>query len=132
MAGNGVSFSTNTAEALFRLRNETFLYQNGAREFIPNVVLVITDGRSNVNQASTIPNAMSLRSTGATVFAVGVGARIDSNELLAIASSPNNMRLLNGFNLTEFDRLRRLFTAEACTGITDFEAQHDKSRNNIA
>ncbi len=116
MTGDREPGRTNTADALFKIKNEILVFQNGARQFIPKIALVITDGRSNVNSASTIPNAMTLRNTGATVFAVGVGGRIDTDELLAIASSPNNMRLLNGFDPTEFDALANLITIETCRG----------------
>ena len=37
------------------------------------------------------------------MYCVGVGRNVDLDELIAIAGGPENVRLLNGFNTTEFD-----------------------------
>lgn len=76
--------------------------------------MVISDGRSNVNQSQTIPAARALRKDGVTVYSVGVGDKINLVELNEIASSPDNVMLLNGFDVTEFDGLRSRITADAC------------------
>ncbi len=110
---------TNTADALTRLRNEVFTEERGAREGrfgIPRVAVVITDGRSNVNQSETIPSAQRLHNDSVIVFGVGVGRRINMNELQAIASAPQYMVLLNSFNAIEFATLQRTISAEACIG----------------
>ncbi len=83
---------------------------------IPRVAVVITDGQSNVNRSLTIPSALALRESGATVYSIGVGSMIDMDELVAIASSPRNVRLLQGFDVTEFSGLRSRITTEACLG----------------
>lgn len=83
---------------------------------IPRVAVVITDGQSNVNASLTIPSALALRAGGATVYAIGVGDNIIMAELLAIASSPSNVQLLDGFDVTEFDGLRSRITDGACLG----------------
>lgn len=111
--------STNTADALTRLRTEVFVPEGGARAAdiaIPRVAVVITDGRSNINASLTVSTALAVREEGVTVYSVGVGRNIDMDELNAIASSPNNVRLLRRFDVTEFDGLRSRITAEACTG----------------
>ena len=117
--GTGRRTSTNTADGLIRLRREVFVPEAGARSAdvaIPRVAVVITDGQSNVNASLTIPSALALREDKVTVYSVGVGNRINMNELRAIASSPENVRLLSGFDPTEFDGLRSRITADACIG----------------
>lgn len=117
--GTGGRTSTNTADALIRLRTEVFTLEGGARATdiaIPRVAVVITDGRSNVNASLTIPSALALREGGTTVYSVGVGDNIVMEELLAIASSPKNVQLLEGFDVTEFDGLRSRITNDACLG----------------
>lgn len=111
--------STNTADALMRLRRGVFVQEGGARRTdmaIPRVAVVITDGRSNVNQSLTIPSAMALRMEGVTVYSVGIGNNIDMEELDAIASSPENVMLVQNFDVTEFDGLRSRITDDACMG----------------
>ena len=111
--------STNTAGALIRLRKEVMVAEAGARvdASVPQVAIVITDGRSNVNASLTIPSARALKEQGTILYAVGVGARIDMTELRAIASSQEKVILLDGFQPTEFDDLRSRFTADICTGM---------------
>ena len=68
--------STNTADALIRLREEVFVTEGGARAAdmaIPRVAVVMTDGRSNINRSLTIPSALALREEGVTVYAIGKG-----------------------------------------------------------
>ena len=110
---------TNTAGALTRLRNEIFTEARGAREKrfgIPRVAVVITDGRSNVNQSETIPSARRLHNDSVIVFGVGVGNNINLNEVRAIASAPEFVLLLSSFNAMEFANLQRTISAEACIG----------------
>ena len=117
----GYRNSTNTADALIKLRSEVLVTEGGARDLdkaIPRVAVVITDGRSNINASLTIPSALALRDEGVTVYSVGVGNRINFEELNAMASSPDNVRQLRGFDVTEFDGLRSRITADACTGIS--------------
>lgn len=114
--GNGRP-STNTADALIRTRQEIFTPSGGARDTAlgyPRITVVITDGRSNVNRSLTVPSAEALHDNGVTVFAVGVGRRIDMDELNSIASSENFVILLSQFNLMEFVGLQRRISAEAC------------------
>ncbi len=71
--------STNTADALQRLRTEVFTAEGGARsanKAIPRVAVVITDGRSNVNDSLTIPSALALRESGVTVYSIGVVSKV--------------------------------------------------------
>lgn len=114
---------TNTADALTRLRNEVFSEMGGAREqrfAIPRVAVVITDGQSNVNASETIPSAERLHNDSVVVFGVGVGNRINMEELRAIASDDDFMVLLDSFNLQELANLQRTISAEACIGEYNF------------
>ena len=97
--------STYTADALTRLRNEVFTVQGGARERgfgIPRVAVIITDGRSNINQSLTIPSAQDLHDDNVIVFAVGIGNNLNIDELDAIGSDPKFVILLSSFDVTEF------------------------------
>ncbi len=114
--GNGQP-STNTADALVTLRTEVLTTAGGARDeslAIPRVAVVITDGKSSVNESETIPAARAVHDAGITVFAVGVGKNIDEEELTAIASRPQLVTLLSNFNIIEFQSLLRTLSVEVC------------------
>lgn len=62
---------TYTAAGLDTVKHTMFSSTNGDRAGDPNTVIVITDGRSNVNAARTIPAADELRNNGVEVYAIG-------------------------------------------------------------
>ncbi|WAR12942.1 CO6A6-like protein, partial [Mya arenaria] len=66
-----------------------FNQNNGDRPGIPNIAIVVTDGRST-NRPNTLAEAQKLRNSGVQVFAVGVGGGVDTSELNAIASDPDS------------------------------------------
>ena len=119
--------STNTSGALRTVRETLFAKEGGARPprlAVPRVVIVITDGRSNVDRDLTLPSAAALHQDGVTVFAVGIGQRmIRVEELQGIASRPQFASLIGGFNVVELQGVQRVLSDEACRGGWD-TAQH--------
>jgi hypothetical protein len=57
------------------------------------MVVVITDGQSN-EPAVTKEEAMALKASGVSVFAIGVGQKVDFEELRAIGSQPSSTHVL--------------------------------------
>lgn len=112
--------STNTSGALRTVRQRLFTEEGGARPLqsaFPRVVIVITDGRSNVDQNLTIPSAEALHNDNVIVFAVGIGQKtIRINELMGIASRPEFATLIGGFNVIELQGVQRVLSDEACRG----------------
>lgn len=57
------------------------------------------------------------------MYCVGVGRNVDLDELIAIAGGPENVRLLNGFNTTEFDNIATsLRSSIACIGTYNHDS----------
>ena len=73
-------------EALLRVRTETFTPSSGAREGAQDVVVLITDGRSNVHQEMTQHRAAELRHSGVIVYVIALNDA-DIAEAQAIAGS---------------------------------------------
>ena len=107
--------STNTADALKTMRNRMFTLRNGDRPDVPNLVILITDGVSNINAQRTIPEAKRARDAEIHIYAIGIGLS-DTRELDAIASVPASE---NSYAVQDFDELRgldkRIFSA-ICPG----------------
>ena len=80
---------TYTAAGLDMARHTMFSSTNGDRAGDPNTVIVVTDGRSNVNAARTILAADDLRSNGVEVYAIGKYLAF-----LTITAAINNLRRL--------------------------------------
>lgn len=107
--------STNSAGGLNTARTEMFTVANGDREDVPNIVIIITDGVSNINARRTIPEAQETHAAGILVYAVGIGLR-ETKELDAMATAPasDNSFKVNYFN--ELGDLARKLSRAVCGG----------------
>ena len=111
------SGGTNTAAAIELLRISGFTSTNGGRpqsQAVPRVGVVITDGHSQ-SYTATVAAAQSAHDEGITLFSIGIGSNVDSNELDAIASDPSYVSTITGFDTTQFAALQTTITNEACT-----------------
>ena len=97
-AGRYTPGSTNTAGGL-RQAHQMFQPGFGERRTAQNVVILLTDGQSNINYYDTIPAATDLKSDGVTVIGIGIGLT-NADELNAIASGPREV-----FQVATFDAL---------------------------
>jgi len=80
-------------EALARARAETFAPSSGAREGAEDVLVLITDGRSNVQRQMTQQRAAELRQSGVTVYVIAVNDA-DVAEARGIAGSTGLVQLV--------------------------------------
>ena len=74
--------STNTGKAMTYVREKIFVSSRGARDNVPRVMVLITDGKSS---DSFRDSAANLRNSDVEIFAVGVKDAVRS-ELEAIAN----------------------------------------------
>ncbi|KAJ8307442.1 hypothetical protein KUTeg_015526 [Tegillarca granosa] len=94
--------STDTASALELVYQQIFTLSKGGRQDTPNIVIVITDGRSS-SRSNTLAAASRLHSI-ASVIAVGVGSGTDSVELAGIASDA-----VYNFHVDNFEAFNGIF-----------------------
>ena len=64
--------STNTADALLRMRTAVFSEMQGDRPGVPNVAIVMTDGVSNLNAERTVTEALRCKAAGILIFSLGM------------------------------------------------------------
>ena len=105
---------TNTADAIGTTRRDMFTAANGDRNGVDNVAIVISDGRSNINSANTIPEADDARNDGIRMIAVGVGSRFDRGEVVGIADSPSSLNAFFMEDETELDETAELILETLC------------------
>lgn len=79
---------TNTASALEQVRTQMFRANNGDRDLANNILVIFTDGNSNINEENTIPYAIQARELGIHIIVVSVGTDLNGLELEGIASQP--------------------------------------------
>ena len=87
---------TETGKALLKAKSN--LFDKSARAGIPNIAVVITDGKSSDNIGAP---AQQLRDSGCTVFSLGVGKNYDMEQLKEIATDPDSQHVLKA----DFDSL---------------------------
>jgi collagen type VI alpha len=103
-AVSGITYeygNTNTASGIKLARSSLFSEAKGNRPDVPDYLVVITDGLSNINHEATLPEAEFARKQGIHVIAVGVGIA-DPWELNGIASKPSET---NVFQIQNWDAL---------------------------
>lgn len=112
---------TNTADALKLMRTNVFRRRNGDRSDVPNVAIVITDGVSNINNESTIPEANLARRRGIQIFAIGIGLKATA-ELDGIAGRRENRYFID--NVDELDEKLESISTMLCRGNLKYALKH--------
>ena len=77
----------NLAAAL-RTGRWMFRTYNGARDGVPRILIMLTDGTANVEEKETEKESNKTKAGGIVIFTVGVGNKVDYDELRKIASKP--------------------------------------------
>lgn len=103
------SGGTNTGEAITMATNRIYSGSQD-RPDIPNVCIVITDGKATDNIA---PPSARLRSQGTVIFAIGVGKNFDRAELEKMAGSKSNVFTAD---FSKLDNVIEEIKQSACQG----------------
>lgn len=83
---------TNTQEALRIASDVMFTSGNGDRSSVDNVVVLVTDGGSNVNRDLTESRARTLREKPHTsLYVVAIGDQVDMDEVNKIVGEDSRM-----------------------------------------
>lgn len=90
---------TYTGLGLRYMRNEIFQRNNGDREGVPNIAIVVTDGRSNMNEHETKLEADLAKESGIRIIAVGITDQINQMELREIASDRESLITVDNFDI---------------------------------
>ena len=121
---NGISYNsgaTATHLALDYVMNNSFKPSAGDRGNVPNILIVMTDGKSN-SPSQTLAAAQRLHQiAGLTVFAIGIGSGADKSELGQIASDSRKVFTVNDFNaLQTIQTELKKQTCSASSGTVKF------------
>ncbi|XP_052001055.1 collagen alpha-1(XII) chain isoform X3 [Xyrauchen texanus] len=118
--------STNTGKAMTYVRDKIFVSGRGARDNVPRVMVLITDGKSS---DSFKDPAKKLREADVEIFAVGVKEAVRS-ELEAIANAPAVNHVFEVEDFDAFERISKELTTSICLRIEQ-ELHNIKKRSLI-
>ena len=105
--GLGIYFTggtTNTAEALKDARNDVFKVSAGDRAGVPNVGMLVSDGRSD-NALLTWVEAKAVRAENIDMVVVAVSENQRWKELQGIASDPDAANIMKAADFGSLDPL---------------------------
>ncbi|XP_040916067.1 collagen alpha-1(XII) chain isoform X2 [Toxotes jaculatrix] len=105
--------STNTGKAMTYVREKIFIPARGARQNVPRVMVLITDGKSSDSFKDAATN---LRNIDVEIFAVGVKDAVRS-ELEAIANPPADTHVYEVEDFDAFQRISKELTQSICLRI---------------
>lgn len=96
---NALAFSkaggtTNTPSGII-MGSQGFTQANGDRAGVRNVMIVASDGKSNVNSYRTIPEADAARQNGVEIFSASIGTSVNAPEMEGIANKPTLTHVVN-------------------------------------
>ncbi|XP_024154110.1 collagen alpha-1(XIV) chain isoform X3 [Oryzias melastigma] len=106
--------NTKTGRAIQHVKENIFTAEGGVRRGIPNVLVVLTDGRSqdDVNKVSK-----EMQMEGYIVFAIGF-ADADYGELVSIASKPSDRHVFFVDDLDAFQKIEEKLVTFVCEAAT--------------
>ncbi|KAM9737140.1 collagen alpha-1(XIV) chain isoform 2-T2 [Menidia menidia] len=106
--------NTKTGRAIQHVKENIFTTEGGMRRGIPNVLVVLTDGRSqdDVNKVSK-----EMQMEGYIVFAIGF-ADADYGELVSIASKPSDRHVFFVDDLDAFQKIEEKLVTFVCEAAT--------------
>lgn len=105
--------STNTGKAMAYVKDKVFIDARGARQNVPRVMVLITDGKSSDSFKNAATN---LRNIDVEIFAVGVKDAVRS-ELEAIANHPAATHVYQVEDFDAFQRISKELTQSICLRI---------------
>ncbi|KAM3928301.1 collagen alpha-1(XIV) chain isoform 2-T2 [Leptodactylus fuscus] len=109
--------NTLTGLALTYILENSFKPEAGARQDLPKIGILITDGKS---QDDVIPPAKSLKDAGIELFAIGV-KNADANELREIASEPHSDHVYNVADFNIMNSIVESLTKTVCERVEDID-----------
>ena len=80
----------------------------GDRSGFANIVVILTDGRSNVADYLTIPEANAAKHQGIEFYVIGITPQVDLDEIKGIATVPADIHV---FVTRTFDGLQNIRSA---------------------
>lgn len=91
---------TRIDKALRTVQKYMFSEVNGARPYVPHILILLTDGSQTYRSGAENPAiaAQELRDSGVILFVIGIGSdKLDTNEMKNIAGNDNNVFVAKDF-----------------------------------
>eukprot|EP00794_Sanderia_malayensis_P017991 gene17991-19787_t len=118
---------TNTEAALNMARTHMFNSAYGARSNCQKVLIVFTDGRSSSGASRLQAAAKKLKDMAISMISIGVGYRVSSTELHAMASNPTSRHVFTVANANALNQIVSKVQTEICRVDEVLKTRVDKT-----
>ncbi|KAI0213204.1 hypothetical protein LSAT2_001799 [Lamellibrachia satsuma] len=105
--------ATNTAGGLMMMRE---MFREHGRKDAAKIAILLTDGRSNIDNNQTIPEAEMAKAEGIDIYAVGV-ADIDDAEVNGIASDPDSRYVIRVDRFADLQSITQQIINVTCEDV---------------
>ena len=106
-----VKGKTGTGKALRHMAEHSLTETGGARKGVPKVLVLLTDGKADDDIAIGVDK---LKNMGVYVFAVGIGDKVDLDQLTEIATHPTVTHMHNPDSFETINEFRKSLIDEIC------------------
>lgn len=110
-----IGLQTRIDKALKQAKYEMFTRQNGARYGIQKILILLTDG-AQTGRANLARSADVLRKEGVKLVVIGIGKKVDVNELKTIAGRNERYYTVNSFDELISDDFIKSVATNTCPG----------------
>ena len=112
-----VGYGTNIAAALRHAANDVFRSSKGERSSIPNVCILLSDGRATIARGETVTASEELKAkaAGVDVYTVAIGNAISVDTMNKIASDPQTSYAFPLREQSEIDSVAGTILDQMCS-----------------
>lgn len=106
---------THTSDALKYVTQTSFSPLHGARNNVPHIGILITDGPSTNKELTKVQGQVA-KDNNVVMYTVGVGSGVDRDELSFVSSSPVQRYMLNAEHYGALNSLSGPLSTKLCNG----------------
>ena len=119
-----LGYTTATDAALRVSDKEMFSLSGGVRQNVPQVLIMLTDGRCTACTEKVSAPAASLKAKGVKIVAVAIGKKVDIPEILSFVSEPASEHLLQVDSIDALKTIIKKLSTQGCAGWCSYELFH--------
>ncbi|XP_061189713.1 collagen alpha-3(VI) chain-like isoform X2 [Saccostrea echinata] len=106
-------YATHTNKAIKFMREKMFSVNHGAREDVPQIGIVLTDGQSS-NMLMTVWEASKAKRQKIYIFSIGIGSRINTRELRMMATRPASEYFFRVSDFNALQNIKNILAVRTC------------------
>ena len=105
---------TNIHDALQMVNNEVMVFQRGDRPLVQDIMVLVSDGKANINEADTTTESDAFKSRGGQIYTVALGTSPNFRLIDEMSSLPSSDYVLRLRNVGEVSQTLQDLLEQIC------------------